>query len=82
METYTPGKPLPDTEQWVNRYEIDSTTKPGDKYVLARNKKTGLWHCGCNAFKFRRTCTHVKSLDLPTPPEITPKPRKRKNGGR
>jgi hypothetical protein len=75
-EEYTPGQALPDNKQWENRYEIQSTTNPEKKYILAKNKASGLWGCSCPAYRFRRTCTHVQNLDLPTPERITPR-RKR-----
>jgi hypothetical protein len=35
-----------------------------------------LWGCSCPAYRFRRTCTHVESLDLPVPQRIVPRREK------
>ena len=40
---------LPDNDQWSERFEIRSSSS-GNKYTIARNKKTGKYGCSCPGY--------------------------------
>lgn len=55
---------LPDSDQWVNRFEIRSESS--DRvYVVAQNKTKRHWACSCPAWRTRRACKHLRSMALP-----------------
>ncbi len=54
---------LPDTVAWANRYAVTSS-KSGNTYVVAQNKKNGTWGCSCKRWIFKRTCPHLTELGL------------------
>jgi len=60
------GELLPDNSQYTNRMHIKSSSS--DKlYVVAQNKSSGDWSCGCPGWIFKkknqdRTCKHMKTI--------------------
>jgi len=59
---------LPDNDQWTNRFEIESESS--DRiYIVAQNKNTGVWGCSCPAWRTRRYCKHLRTLNLLDAPE-------------
>jgi len=40
------------------------TKEPGRAYLLARDKKTQEWRCGCFAARWRQTCDHLEAIRL------------------
>ena len=59
---------LPDNDQWMNRFEIESSSS--DRiYIVSQNKKSGIWGCSCPAWRTRRRCKHLDSLGLLGSPE-------------
>lgn len=55
---------LPDSDQWVNRFEIHSESS--DRiYVVAQNKKKRHWACSCPSWRVRRSCKHLTAIGLP-----------------
>ena len=59
---------LPDNDQWTNRFEIESETS-NRVYIIAQNKKSGIWGCDCPSWKTRRYCKHLRTLNLLGAPE-------------
>lgn len=58
------ANPLPDNDQWQNRFEIKSETS--DRvYIVAQNKKKRHFGCSCPGFKRHRRCKHLEALQLP-----------------
>ena len=55
---------LPDTAQWINRFEIQSESS-NRIYVIAQNKEKRHWACSCPAWRTRRKCKHLETLNLP-----------------
>ena len=60
------GHALPDNAQYTNRFEIPSE-KSDKLYVIAQNKSTGEWSCGCLGWIIKkpgkeRTCKHLRAL--------------------
>lgn len=63
---------LPDNDQWQNRFEIKSETS-NRIYIIAQNKAKKFIGCSCPAWRTRRSCKHLKALNLPcfeTPVEL------------
>lgn len=52
---------LPDTTQWINRFEIESESS-NRVYVVAQRSNLAEWGCSCPAWKTRRTCKHLNSI--------------------
>jgi hypothetical protein len=56
---------LDDNEQWANRMQIRSETS-NRLYVVAQNKRTGVWACNCPGHKRARNgirkCKHITSM--------------------
>lgn len=60
---------LPDNDQWGNRFEIESESS--DRiYIVAQNKSTGVWGCSCPAWRTRRYCKHLRTLNLLDSPQV------------
>lgn len=58
------SRPLPDNEQWTNRFEIASSSS--DRiYTIAQNKVKRHWACSCPGWKSKRKCKHLVDLGLP-----------------
>lgn len=56
---------LPDNSQYTNRCEIKSETS-NRLYVIAKNKKTGVWSCSCPGWIIHRKCKHLFTLSQMT----------------
>ncbi len=56
---------LPNTNSWINRFEIHSETS-NRIYVISQNKKRRHWGCSCPAYRTRRRCKHLEEIGLPT----------------
>lgn len=52
---------LPDNAQYTNRFEIKSSSS-NRLYVIAQNKNTGVWSCGCPGWIIHRKCRHLTSI--------------------
>jgi hypothetical protein len=50
---------MPDNDQWINRFTVPSTSKPGTVYVVAQRRTDKSWGCGCWSWKRRRRCKHL-----------------------
>lgn len=59
-----PSDKLPDSDQWVHRFEIRSESS-NRKYIIAQNREKRHWACSCPGWKSHRTCKHLKHLSLP-----------------
>src|SRR6266704_84365 len=77
----TKGKEMT-ADQWDSRQEIKSETS--DRvYTVSRRISTGMYECSCPGWKSRRTCKHLKSMNLPHAgsqnitqrPPLRPRPR-------
>jgi hypothetical protein len=55
---------LPDSDQWINRFEIRSESS-NRVYVIAQNKRKRHWACSCPGWKSHRKCKHLAALGLP-----------------
>ena len=66
---------LPDTDLWINRFQIKSESS-NRLYTIALNTSTNKWGCSCPAWRTRRYCKHLSSLNLPTLPPINPRAMK------
>lgn len=62
IQVYVPGgEHLPDNRDYTNRFEIRSATS--DRlYIVAQNKKTGMFSCSCPGWKTHRTCKHLHTI--------------------
>lgn len=55
---------LPDSEQYINRFEIHSETS--DRiYIISQNRKKRHWCCSCPSWRVRRSCKHLTAIGLP-----------------
>jgi SWIM zinc finger len=54
------GTMLPDTPQWLTRFEIKSTSS-GKKYILGQ-KDDGTLGCSCTGWTRHRKCKHTKAV--------------------
>lgn len=55
------GMVLADNDRYTNRVEIRSETS--DRlYVVAQNKRTKEWSCGCPGWIFHRHCKHLRVM--------------------
>jgi hypothetical protein len=52
------AKPLPDNAQWMNRFEIRSSSS-NRVYIVAQNKASEKFGCSCPSFRVRRRCKHL-----------------------
>lgn len=52
---------LPDTAQWINRFEIESQTS-NRVYTVAQRANLSEWGCSCMGWKRYRQCKHLKSV--------------------
>src|SRR5271167_2405959 len=69
--------PLPDNNEWTNRFEIKSESS--DRiYRIAQNKKKRFWGCNCTGWISRKKCKHLTALGLPG--DYTPYEPKLKSG--
>lgn len=59
------GTKLPDTDQWVNRFEVRSESS-NRLYVISQNRLKRHWGCSCPGWRTHRTCKHLKTLRLPS----------------
>lgn len=55
---------LPDTDQWQNRFQIQSETS-NRLYTIAQNKKKKHWGCSCPGWKRNRHCKHLIATGVP-----------------
>jgi hypothetical protein len=65
MSNRTNAKPFINTKMlddndhtWVDRIAVTSKTS-GNRYIIARNVKTGLLGCSCPGYRFHRKCKHI-----------------------
>ena len=56
---------LPNTPQWINRFEIHSSSS-NRVYVVAQNNNNRFWGCSCPGWKSHRKCKHLESMGLPS----------------
>jgi len=55
---------LPDTEAWVNRFEVKSESS--DRvYIIAQSKSGRWWKCGCHGCIRHGSCKHLRACGLP-----------------
>lgn len=55
---------LPDNASFTNRFQVKSSSS--DRlYVIAQSKSGRWWSCGCPGWISRRSCRHLKALNLP-----------------
>lgn len=59
---FTDGTPRPENDQWINRIELPSKSRPGVGYILAQNRAGLYWTCACPGWINHRKCDHVKRL--------------------
>lgn len=52
---------LPDTKQWINRFEINSESS-NRIYVVAQRANLSEWGCSCMGWKRYRKCKHLSSI--------------------
>ena len=55
---------LPDSDQWINRFEIRSETS-SRVYVVSQNKAGRFWGCSCPGWRTRRRCKHLSEIGVP-----------------
>jgi hypothetical protein len=55
---------LPDSDQWINRFEIRSETS-NRVYIVSQNRVKRHWACSCPGYRTHRTCKHLASMSLP-----------------
>ncbi len=70
-------KSLPDTEAYINRFEIKSETS--DRiYIVAQSRTGRWWSCSCNGWLRHKKCKHLAALGLPSnhQPYEPPRPRR------
>ena len=60
-----PSSKLPDTDQWINRFNVRSE-RSNRLYVIAQNRLKRHWGCSCPGWRIHRTCKHLKTLALPS----------------
>ena len=59
-----PSDKLPDSDQWVNRFEIRSESS-NRVYIVSQNREKRHWACSCPGWKIHRKCKHLRTLALP-----------------
>jgi len=52
---------LPDTPQWINRFEIESESS-NRIYVIAQRANRTEWGCSCPGWKRFRKCKHLNTI--------------------
>ena len=52
---------LPDSKQWINRFEIRSESS-NRLYIIAQKADKSGWGCSCPAWITRRKCKHLTSI--------------------
>jgi hypothetical protein len=55
---------LPDNAQWMNRFEIPSSSS-NRLYTIAQHKEKKHMGCSCPGWKRHRKCQHLEKLGLP-----------------
>ena len=71
--TIQESQKLPDNKVWTNRFQIKSSSS-NQLYVVAQNKTSRGWGCGCKGWIYHRNCKHLQTLGLPAnlrPMEVT-----------
>jgi hypothetical protein len=52
---------MPDTDQWVNRFTVNSTSS-SSVYTVSQRRSDGVWGCGCPGWRHHRKCKHVTDI--------------------
>ena len=58
---------MPDNQQYINRFTIDSTSS-SKTYVVSQRRTDGVWCCGCRGWTMhvdaqgRRKCRHLTDI--------------------
>lgn len=52
---------LEDNEQWVNRFQVKSTTS-SSLYTVAQRRSDGVWGCSCRGWTHYRHCKHLTDV--------------------
>jgi hypothetical protein len=52
---------LPDTDQWVNRFQVKSTSS-SSLYTVAQRRSDMVWGCSCRGWTHYRHCKHLDDV--------------------
>lgn len=52
---------LPDTKQWINRFEIQSESS-NRIYIIAQRANLTEWGCSCPGWRIHRNCKHLNTV--------------------
>jgi len=55
------GTVLPDSAQWVNRFQVKSTSS-SRLYVIAQRATDKVWGCSCPGWRHYRKCKHCTDV--------------------
>lgn len=64
---------LPDSDRWINRFNVHSATS-NRVYVVSQHRENRHWGCSCPGWRTHRKCKHLTEIGLPVkeqPYEIT-----------
>lgn len=52
---------MPDNEQWMNRFTVQSTSS-NREYVVSQRRSDGTWGCSCPGWRHYRHCKHLTDI--------------------
>jgi hypothetical protein len=52
---------MPDNDQWVNRFTVNSTSS-SSVYTVSQRRSNGVWGCSCPGWRHHRKCKHVTDI--------------------
>jgi hypothetical protein len=52
---------MPDTDQWVNRFTVNSTSS-SSVYTVSQRRSNGVWGCSCPGWRHHRKCKHLTDI--------------------
>ena len=53
---------LPDNDQWINRFQVKSTSSSSSVYTVAQRRSDKTWGCSCVGWRNHRKCKHLTDV--------------------